>query len=96
MKRTLIVVVTAGVLVLPNALPGSVPADISSGASRSMFRAPAADSDACPVGRQPFPAAGAGCCQRQGGVCGCRNGTPKCCNGTIGDGCSCRGDSPPA
>jgi hypothetical protein len=96
MKRALIVTVIASVLALPSALPRSVPADIPSGASGSMLEAPSAESGACTVGREPVPVAGAGCCQRQGGVCGCRNGTPKCCNGVIGDGCACRGDSPPA
>jgi hypothetical protein len=91
MKRALMVTVVAGLLALPSVVPRPVPADISSGAP-----APSPDAGACTIGREPFAVAGAGCCQRQGGVCGCRNGTPKCCNGAPGDGCKCRGDSPPA
>jgi hypothetical protein len=54
-----------------------------------------ADMSSC-LAPDRLQVAQAGCCQRQGGVCGCRGGTPKCCNGTMGGGCSCRQDSPTA
>lgn len=33
--------------------------------------------------------AGRGCCSRHGGVCGCKNGHSKCCDGTISPTCQC-------
>lgn len=36
--------------------------------------------------------AGRGCCSRHGGVCGCANGTNKCCDGTLSPSCTCLKD----
>ena len=30
-----------------------------------------------------------GCCSRHGGVCGCKNGRAKCCDGTTSPTCGC-------
>lgn len=30
-----------------------------------------------------------GCCSWHGGVCGCSNGTAKCCDGTLSPSCGC-------
>jgi len=90
MKRAMILTVIAGALALSTALP--FPA---SGAELLAVAPPApedTDSTACTLRDGPRVAA-SGCCQRQGGVCGCRGGKAKCCDGTPGTGCSCRGDS---
>lgn len=92
MKRALIVTVIAGVLALPTALPRAVVA-----ASTLAVPAPTpeatSDSSPCTFRTGLLLAQGGGCCQRQG-VCGCRNGALKCCDGTTANGCPCRGDSP--
>jgi hypothetical protein len=100
MKRTLIVAVIAGVFAFPTAVRHPVVASpltagVPAGTAAAESKAEAtSDSVPCMSRNGSLLAAGAGCCQRHGGVCGCRDGTPKCCDGTIGDGCSCRADSP--
>jgi len=54
------------------------------------------DSSGCAVPNGSALAAARGCCQQHGGVCGCRDGSPKCCDGTIGADCSCRANTPPS
>ena len=92
MKRTLILTLTAGALALSAALPlpvfGAEPLATSAPGPESTT-----DSTTCTLRDGPLVAASGGCCQRQGGVCGCRGGKAKCCDGTPGTGCSCRGDS---
>jgi hypothetical protein len=92
MKRLVLAIVITGVLALATALPHPVVAgalrDAATPTSEATSGAlPCSDSDGVLLLAQ------AGCCQRQGGVCGCRNGTPKCCNGTMGNGCPCRGNT---
>ena len=93
MSRALIVTVIAGVLALPTALAQPVVAGSPLAVTAPTPEA-TSDFSACTVREGPVLAAGNGCCQRQGGVCGCRNGTPRCCDGTTGAGCSCRADGP--
>ena len=93
MKRDLIATVIASALALSAAGPYPV-----LGAAAQLAGAPTtpeatADSTPCPFPTGPLLAQGGRCCQRQG-VCGCRNGVLKCCDGTTADGCPCRGDSP--
>ena len=56
---------------------------------------PVTDSTPCAVRDASVVAASRGCCQRHGGICGCRGGNAKCCDGTPGGACACRGDSTP-
>jgi len=49
------------------------------------------DSSKCSPG-SGLLAQSPGCCQRDGGVCGCRNGKLQCCNGRPAD-CPCRTDT---
>lgn len=93
MKRSVLAMVITGVLALPTALPYPIvaasPLDVPPPASEATSGAlPCSGNDGLLLLAQ------AGCCQRQGGVCGCRNGKPKCCNGTMGNGCPCRGNTP--
>lgn len=94
MKRALIVTVIAGVLALPAALPRAVVA-ASTLAAVAPTAETTADATPCTSGTELFLAQGSGCCQRQG-VCGCRQGALKCCDGTTATGCPCRDDSPAA
>jgi len=93
MKRALIVTLISGALALSTALPLPV---FGTEPLASPAPAPGAtlDSTPCRLGDRPSLAVGDGCCQRQGGLCRCRNGRPTCCDGSPGAGCSCRGDSP--
>jgi hypothetical protein len=92
MKRFLIVMVIGGVLALPTpalqlvdaAAPPASPAPTPEASSQSS---------PCALPNGALLAAMPGCCQRQGGVCGCRNGTAQCCNGAR-DACPCRADTP--
>jgi hypothetical protein len=93
MKSALIVTVISGALVLSSSLPRPVleaaPLDVSAPAPEAAF-----DSTPCSSRDGSLLAIGNGCCQRRGGLCRCRDGKPTCCDGTVGSGCSCRGDSP--
>jgi hypothetical protein len=92
MKRALIVALISGALALSSALPsvvGAAPLDLPAPAPEATL-----DATPCPPVDGPSMAAGGGCCQRQGGICGCRGRQAKCCNGTMSDGCACRGNSP--
>ena len=88
MKRALIVTLISGALALSTALPIPVFAGEAAPVPDS-----AADSTPCTLRDGPSLAIGDGCCQRQGGLCRCRDGRPTCCDGLPGAGCSCRGDS---
>jgi hypothetical protein len=97
MTRTLVATLIVGILALPATLPLSavaeptVPAVVAPDATDQAL----SGSEPCALQAGTTLAAGDGCCGRQGGVCGCRNTRPKCCNGAMaGDGCSCRADSP--
>ena len=96
MKRALIVTMLSGALALSVTLPvpvfgidsgpAPVPAPMTDGA---------ADLGPCRSVDGAVVALG-GCCQRNGGLCSCRNGQARCCDGKPGVGCSCQGDSTPA
>ena len=89
MKRSMLAMVIAGALALASGPVGA----------ESQRDDPAPGSDAtssalpCSASDRLLALGQSGCCQREGGVCGCRNGTPKCCNGTMGSGCRCRGNT---
>jgi len=91
MKRALIVTMIAGAFALSTALllpafggePTPVPSPDAVG-----------ETTTCPLGDGTLVMAAGGCCQRQGGVCGCRGGNARCCDGSAG-GCSCRDNSTP-
>lgn len=89
MKRALIVSVIAGAIALSATLAypatGEEPAPVPDAV---------AETTACPNGDGLLVAAGGGCCQRQGGVCGCRGGAVRCCDGSAGA-CRCRDNSTP-
>ena len=95
MKRALIATLISGALALSSAVP------LTALGMESMPPVPVpipdvSDSVPCSAGDTSLVAASGGCCQRQGGICGCRNGKARCCDGTPGVGCSCRGDSTPS
>lgn len=96
MKQTLIAMVIAGVIAGPAVLPlvaVAAPPAALSGATPDSATTPTV----CPLANGPLLAAAGVCCQQKGGICGCRNGVPKCCNGTMGVDCapsSCRADTP--
>jgi hypothetical protein len=89
MKRSMLAMVITGVLALAmGPVVAESPREASVPTSDATSAAvPCSDSERLLVLGQ------SGCCQREGGVCGCRNGTPKCCNGTMGSGCRCRGNT---
>jgi hypothetical protein len=109
MKRALLVMVIA-VLTAPvgtwhpvvAAAPAAAALPTDTPSETSTTTGATSDSSGCalPDGSALAPgsalAAARGCCQRQGGVCGCRDGRPKCCDGTIGAECSCRANTPPS
>jgi hypothetical protein len=97
MKRALIAAMISGALALSTAVPLSVFGMESLPAPVPVpVPDPVSDSAPCSVGDASRVLASEGCCRRQGGICGCRNGKARCCDGTPGAGCSCRGDSTPS
>lgn len=95
MKRALIAMMISGALALSAAVPLAV-FGMESPAPVPVPIPDVSESAPCSVGDPSLVAASGGCCQRQGGICGCRNGKARCCDGTPGAGCSCRGDSTPS
>jgi hypothetical protein len=91
MKRALIITVIASVLAVASAVPHPVVAASPPAVPVQMPEA-TPDSAPCTFREGVLLAAGGGCCQRQG-ICGCRGGKLKCCDGTTGVGCPCRADS---
>jgi len=93
MKRALVVTVISGALALSSVLP--LPHLVFDAAALDV-PAPEATSDSTPCASRDgsLLAIGVGCCQRRGGLCRCRDGKPTCCDGSLGAGCSCHGDSP--
>jgi hypothetical protein len=89
MRRALIVKLIVGAFALSATL--AVPAF---GEEPTSVPDPVADTPACPSANGLLVAAGSGCCQRQGGVCGCRGGGIRCCDGSASS-CSCRDNSTP-
>ena len=93
MTRALIVALVSGIIVAPVAVPSQALGD-----DALAVRAPAPDAtpgaSACTTGEGQNVAQAQGCCQRQGGLCRCRQGTPICCDGSAGMGCRCRDGAP--
>jgi hypothetical protein len=96
MKRALIATLISGALALSMTLPpavlgtewGPVPVPVPLPDAATIDASRCASVDGVVVAR-------GGCCQRNGGICGCRNGQARCCDGRPGVGCSCQGDSTP-
>jgi hypothetical protein len=93
MKRALIVIMISGTVALSIALPRLAFGAAAQLAGASSTPEATADSTLCPSSIGRVLAQRGQCCQRQG-VCGCRNGLLKCCDGTTANGCPCRGDRP--
>jgi len=102
MKRALIVAVITGVFVAPIGIWQPVVAAAPTvavpprGTPPENAKAEGTSGSDCALPNGSALAAASGCCQRHGGICGCRNGAPKCCDGTIGADCSCRANTPPS
>jgi hypothetical protein len=77
---------------LATATPGGIEAEASGPDVTAMDCAGAA-ATARALRSDASPPSLAGCCQRQGGVCGCRRGRATCCDGTP-VGCPCHVDRP--
>jgi hypothetical protein len=98
MRRALIVAVMAAVFGVPVMFSRPVFASPPDAAALpDVVQTPANTDTAgivpCPAADAPALAAGSVCCQRNGGLCGCRHGKPVCCDSRPGgDSCSCRGD----
>lgn len=90
MKRGLIATVIATVLASSAIVPYPV-----FGAPAQLGRAPTTpEATVEPTPCEPLLAQGGGrCCPRQG-ICGCRRGMAKCCDGTTARNCLCNGEGP--
>src|SRR5262245_12298559 len=92
MKQLLVVAVILGASALPNTAPHSLavaPPPIVVGPIAETT----SDDRPCELSRASLVAQRGGCCQKQVGGCGCRNGQPQCCNGKPDQGCQCRADT---
>jgi hypothetical protein len=94
MKRALIATMIAGAFALSTTLPlpvfGGEPMPVPLPLPDAV-----GETTTCPLADGTLVvAAGGGCCQRQGGVCGCRGGNARCCDGSPGA-CRCRDNSTP-
>jgi hypothetical protein len=89
MKRGLIATVIASVL----ASSGAVPSPASSATAQLAGASDALEATAEPTLCGPLLAQAGRCCPRQG-ICGCRRGVAKCCDGTNATNCLCRSEGP--
>jgi hypothetical protein len=89
MKRGLIATVIASVL----ASSASVPYPAWGATAPLTGASEALEATAEPTPCEPLLAQGARCCPRKG-ICGCRRGVAKCCDGTTATNCLCRSEGP--
>jgi hypothetical protein len=89
MKRGLIATVIASVL----ASSAAIPFPVSSATAQVAGASQALEATAEPTPCGPLLAQAGRCCPRQG-ICGCRRGVAKCCDGTNATNCVCRSENP--
>jgi hypothetical protein len=94
MRHTVVSLAIAAMLALPAGVASPVAAATPEPTPAPAREAP--DAPSCALGPESAVLlAGSACCQREGGMCGCRDGKARCCNGTAST-CACRADTPPA